>query len=244
MTVAFGTYTFPETFTVEGLGFDMRLDDAPVPRRHGSRIIASVVGTRTVRVKGVIHSINEGTAWSDLNNMLRSLAAAGQQGLLLRTGIVMDCWLDKFGHDFVPGANPNVANVKADFKASNPFPRSTVAGLTVVGLTSTAVDFALTNAGTADAYPVFNISAPGLSILGTVSIRSLNTGDEIQFTKGIPDGSTIIIDTDVMTCTLDGRNAVDGLAGTFPRLLPGTNTIRVSGGTMLFQAEWYDRYYA
>lgn len=245
-TIAFGTYTFPnQTFEVEGLGVDMRLDDAEVPRRHGTRIIASRLGPRTIRVKGILHAPDAGTVWSDLNTMLRSLAAAGEQGLVWRTGIALDCWLAKFGHDFVVGANPAVANLKIDFRASNPFPRSTTLGLTVVGLTLvSAVDLALTNAGQADAYPIFILAAQGLSVTTTIVIRNVNTGDELQYTKGIPVGSTVVIDTDDMTCTLDGQNAVDGLVGQFPRLLPGTNTIRLSGATYLFEADWYDRYYA
>lgn len=244
-TLQFGTYIFPnDTFEIEGMPFEMRLDSAEIPRRAGARIIANRVGQRKIRIKGTIHGTDAGSIWNELNVMLQGLSN-GEQPLRYRTGVEFPSWMEKFGHEFVKGGNPLLANVKIELSAANPYPRGTAPLSTVVALTTVGtLDLVITNAGLANTNPAFILTALGLTVSGGITIKNMTTGEQIQYTGAIPPGASVTIDTDAMTVLEGQTNRVDKLEGILPKLVPGSNTIRVSGATYRFELNYYERFYA
>lgn len=244
--LAFGTYTFPNaTFEVEGLGMDMRLDTGEIPRRPGTRITAAKVGPRSVRVTGKIHSPTAGTVWSDMNILLRTLSAMGEQPLAYRDGYVLDCWFSKAGHAFAKGANPTVGDLKIDFACDNPLPRAATITTTMLNVTSVLATALTVNVGGyAETGPKFIIVAGAGPAAAGLQISHGARGELGQFISAVPAGSTLIIDADRMTVELAGVNYVKDFEGSFPQLNPGQNVLTLTGATYMMYVEHYDRAYA
>lgn len=81
-----------------------------------------------------------------------------------------------------------------------------------------------------------------LTIQGPVTNPSVTVGGYVMtYTGTINTGSALVVDTEKLTATLDGVNALPNYNGVFPKLQPGTNTITAAaGGTTIIK--WYDRW--
>lgn len=89
------------------------------------------------------------------------------------------------------------------------------------------------NRGTAPS--PFIIVVRGLTASPTVTVN----GNTMSYVGTIQSGSTLIIDTEHMTVTLDGINALANYNGIFPTLLPGENNVSAPSTATL---TWYDRW--
>lgn len=243
-TLQFGTYTFTNlTFEVKGLPLEMDLDEAQVPRRQGTRITASRIMGRRIIIEGKLHSADPGTVWADLDLMLRSLSN-GEQSLRYRESREIPAWLTKFGHDFVTGAHPTVANVKIELKTQSPFtrgliPLSTTLTITSVGVTAVTIDYG----GTAESAPTYILTALGLPTPSGLQIAHPVRNETLQYNTAIPAGSSVTLDADLMTATQNGVNAVASVEGAFPRLSPGQNVLELSGATYQFHMRYYEQFH-
>jgi len=80
----------------------------------------------------------------------------------------------------------------------------------------------VTNAGNANAYPVFTITGPGT----TFTISNLTTGHSLTLDKTLIAGDTVEIDTRTHTIVKNGSdNVYDGFSGSFIYIQSGSNTI-------------------
>ncbi|HBX22677.1 MAG TPA: hypothetical protein DEF34_03415 [Desulfotomaculum sp.] len=92
-----------------------------------------------------------------------------------------------------------------------------------------------TNAGTKAAPFTLTIQGPVTDPSVTVA------GYTMSYTGTIETASALIIDTEKLTATLEGANALPNYNGVFPKLHPGDNvvTAAAAGTTTL---NWYDRW--
>lgn len=80
----------------------------------------------------------------------------------------------------------------------------------------------ITNAGNANAYPVFTITGPGT----TFTISNLTTGHNLVLDETLVAGDTVEIDTRAHTIVKNGsENVYDGFSGSFIYIQPGSNTL-------------------
>ena len=98
----------------------------------------------------------------------------------------------------------------------------------------------LTGAGTAvnsgnDACPCI------VEIVGPVTNPSVKIGSaEMKYTGQVTASDKLIIDTEKLTATFNGANALVNYNGVFPKLAVGDNTVTVSGGTV--KVIWLNRW--
>lgn len=97
-------------------------------------------------------------------------------------------------------------------------------------LTSTVVassptdPLSLTNAGNANAYPIFTITGPGT----TFTVSNSTTGHSMTISTTLAAGQTISIDPWNKTVTKDGSNILSTFSGAWIYLQPGINTLAFS----------------
>lgn len=82
----------------------------------------------------------------------------------------------------------------------------------------------LTNAGNANAYPIFTITGPGTTFI----ISNSTTGHSMTISTTLLLGETIIIDTWNKTVTKNGVNILSTHSGAWIYMQPGVNTIAFS----------------
>lgn len=85
----------------------------------------------------------------------------------------------------------------------------------------------VTNAGNANAYPIFVITGPGT----TFTISNSTTGHSMVISATLLAGQTIIIDTWNKTVTQGGSNILSTFSGSWIYMQPGANTITLSVST-------------
>jgi hypothetical protein len=114
-----------------------------------------------------------------------------------------------------------------------------------------ATDLTRTHNGNAAAYPVITVTAT--SVLSEVRVQRRVGGDvvdEVAYEDGVGNGDMLIFDTRALAVTLEGSDAYgaafSALGGSWLRLLPGANSIRVilgSGETANVSLTWEDTYF-
>ena len=243
-TIEFGTYIFPnQSFVVKGLPLDMDLDEAVVPRRQGTRIVASIIKGRRIKIRGKLHSADEGTVWADLDLMQRSLVK-GEQSLRWREARELPAWFKRMTHDFIEGANPTVANVEIEMQSQSPFTRGLVPNSTTIQVITTSVTaVTIQYDGTAESCPVFILTAGLNPAAAGLEIKNVDRNETIIYNLAIPAGSSVTLDSDPMTALLDQVNAVANVEGAFPKLSPGQNIINLQGATYEFHMRYFDRFH-
>ncbi|MGB9791516.1 MAG: distal tail protein Dit [Thermacetogeniaceae bacterium] len=99
----------------------------------------------------------------------------------------------------------------------------------------------LTGSGTAT--NAGNVETPFILIIhGPATNPSVTVGGYVMtYTGTIGVNSELIVDTEKLTATLDGQNALPNYNGVFPKLQPGDNTVvAATEGTTIIK--WYDRW--
>jgi len=96
--------------------------------------------------------------------------------------------------------------------------------------------------GTGTAVNAGNDETPVIvEIVGPVTNPSVTVGGvEMKYTGEVTASDTLIIDTEKLTCTFNGANALANYNKKFPWLAVGDNTVTVSGGTV--QVIWLNRW--
>jgi len=90
--------------------------------------------------------------------------------------------------------------------------------------TSSTDPLTLTNAGNANAYPVYTITGPGT----TFTISNSTTGHSMVISETLAAGENIIIDTWAKTVTKGGVNILSTMSGAWIYLQPGANTLTLT----------------
>lgn len=82
--------------------------------------------------------------------------------------------------------------------------------------------------GDVDAWPVIRLT----NASNGLTVRNSNTGEEIVIPSGITSTASVVIDTELMRCTVNGQYVPTNLNRTdFFSLSPGQTTISLSSGT-------------
>jgi len=117
--------------------------------------------------------------------------------------------------------NQQVTNIDRGTVVPSPVP-SPLTGLAVV---SSGTDpLLISNAGNANAYPIFTITGPGT----TFTVSNSTTGEQFTIAATLAAGETIVIDTWNKT-VLKGTDSILGsLTGYFFAIRPGSNTLTFS----------------
>lgn len=248
-TLVFGDYTFPnQTFEVKGLPTEVSLDEAALPRRKGTRILASRLGPRKLRISGTLHGTDADTVQEELDKMQAKLADAGQQNLKYRDDRFLRAFLKAFGHSYIEGGFPFLAKVDLTFEAGDPYLYST--SLTthtedITTLTGACKVFNVVNPGWVEAVPVY-ILKPGITVTDNILFHNQTNGDRFRWHGTLVPGMTLTIDSDAQTVLLgSGADGITQFDGDFAILAALTNTFRYAGATMaLLKIEYRRRYLA
>ncbi len=247
-TLTFGAYTFPnQTFEVQGLGVANTLDEARLPRRPGSLILAQKLGPRMFKVVGQLHGAVAETVHSQLNTMLANLAMAGKQNLQYRADRYAKGWLRNFGHSYPEGGFHHAADVQIDFAADDPFLYDTVGQTHTQALDSLvggSATFDVVNPGEFTAVPVFTLRA-GVTITDNILVHNRTTGERFQWHGTLNAGQTLTVDAEAFTVTYDSTDGLTWLDGDFVGLVAATNDFKYTGATLtLFRVTYRRRYLA
>jgi len=81
-----------------------------------------------------------------------------------------------------------------------------------------------------------------IEIAGPVTNPSVTVGGQtLSYTGSLAAGDKVVIDTEKMTVTFNGVNALGSYSGGFPKLQPGdTEVTAAAGGTTTWK--WRDRW--
>ena len=80
-----------------------------------------------------------------------------------------------------------------------------------------------------------------IEIVGPVTNPSVTiNGKVMTYTGEVTASDLLIIDTEKLTATFNGANALVNYNGVFPKLAVGDNTVTVSGGTV--KVIWLNRW--
>ena len=134
---------------------------------------------------------------------------------------------------------------------STSFPGSTdPVWLTTVLAEQPGSTFQVTNGGNIDQHEMtITLSASGASIT-SFQLTNTTTGQSINWSGTIADGSSLVIDTAALSVLVAGINSYDNFTWSgehWMTLRPGTNDFSSSvsvgsGGTATLKVEWYDAY--
>lgn len=101
-------------------------------------------------------------------------------------------------------------------------PAPVAAPLTSTTAMSAATDpLSVTNAGSANAFPTFTITGPGVNF----TITNRTTGHDMVINHTLLAGETIIIDTQARTVTKGGSNIFNDMSGSWIYMQPGVNSL-------------------
>lgn len=134
-----------------------------------------------------------------------------------------------------------VAKVELQFACEDPFWQDLVVQ-TDVKTWANGDAFTLANPGTVDVFPILTVqgvtNAPRLIFKNVTDNSRATVYSDLAFTLG----NTIVINGVVGTVTRGTTNTIRFMTGSFPRLLPGVNTITYSGENIYAQFEYRPRY--
>lgn len=240
--IRFGSYTFPnDTFEVAGLPLENQLDEANIPRRDGSRILASKLGPRRIRIKGQLHGADEDTVHSALNEFFNQLSTMGEQQLKYRSDRYMKCWVRSFGHSYSQGAYApgtgygGVAAIDIQMQAADPFLYSTSLTTHTIAadaLVNTSLLFDVVNPNIVSAVPQI-ILVPGVTLSDVIFFHNRTTGERFQWHGTLAPGMTLTVDSEEQSVELgSGVDALSLYEGDFITLNGLTNNFRIAGFTL------------
>lgn len=129
---------------------------------------------------------------------------------------------------FFEGTESDVTQSKTEIDAGVVVPAPVPAPLAGLLDVLTATDpQILTNAGNANAYPVYTITGPGTGF----TISNLTTNKEMYINETLLAGDTISIDTWTQDVTKNGSSIVDKISGSFLVIQPGANGLAFGVGS-------------
>lgn len=195
-----------------------------IPGRHGEIDFGSELKARILELHCAVES-------DDIPSKLREIAGylnpcLGEQELTFadEPGKVYHV---KYSGKIDLTRYPTWAEFTIPFKMVNPF--ITSATEKSIQGSGTAV-----NEGTFETPFIITIQGPATN--PTVTVNEF----ELIYVGTLTSSDIVVIDTEKLTVTLNGNNALANYIGTFPKLQPGNNTVSSNGGTVTFR--WYDRW--
>ncbi len=257
--VTFDSVDVSEYFATWQESNNARLNLVGVPRRHGALISDAIVeDARQITIEGRIQEATDEAA-RDTLDMLAELFARTNKRLALWDDLYINTYKASFGYTYSEGAGLTVIDFMITFFCADPFwysidqtafnwvfePNLTSA-YTIVDVTHNLYSRQITvpNDETFVAYPIWTITAGGVTPLTHVTIRNLTTGRQFSYDGTIALNQSLIVDTNFFTVENNGVNDLTNWAGDFVWLVPGDNVIEIEGtAPAAYSASWAPRGY-
>jgi len=244
-TISFGDYSFPnQTFEIAEFPLENKIQENDIPRRHGSVIQAPYLGSRKIRIKGTLHSSSSTTTQTQLMAMQAALLA-GEKALQYRSDRYINCRLKNLKPSYPQGLDMAVIAIDISLIAGVPFFYSAGASYSDTQTPSAGVtiSFGIGNGGNVFSEPIFSICATGGTISDNIWLKNVTNSKILQFRGTVPNGATIVIDTDLLTVLNNGADGLSNFEGDFITLEAGTNTMQFVGAACRVKTEYKYRWY-
>ncbi len=126
------------------------------------------------------------------------------------------------------------------FTAYDPLAYSTTETESPYSITTSPQTVTETASGTADARPVFTLTASATA--ASVTVKNVTTDEEARWPSSLAINDILIIDSQNYHITLNGDAAMAAFDGEFPRLVPGNNELTVTGFTGSLTVKYRGRF--
>jgi hypothetical protein len=194
--------------------------------------------SRTIRIKGTIHSNDEDTTLAQLLELQAALMA-GEDFLYLRADRGIKAKLFDLDTEYVEGTDKRVINCDLSMKAAIPFfysaGMSYMAGFTISGGT---YNFDVVSSGNVFTEPVISIVPTGATISDNIRLTNLTNGNEyFRFRGAVPPGVTLKVSSEDCTVLVAGVDGISTFEGNFINLVSGTNSFQYVGGGCWLEVE-------
>jgi hypothetical protein len=107
----------------------------------------------------------------------------------------------------------------------------------------TTLLFDIFSGGNVFAEPKLSFCATGGIINDDLQLSNLTNSQVLKFRGTIPNGATVIVDTETLEVKINGVDALSYFEGDFINLLAGTNSFQFVGGTFRLTTDHKYRWY-
>jgi phage-related protein len=236
-----------ENFTFVASGWtdshSQRIEQVVIPRRDGALVSLGRPDVKRISIQGMLTAATAAllrTAEETMLAAFRNTAGGTPVGKLRR-------WDDKYilaqldSWNFAPNQNLKVGQYQASFLAASPYWQSDTLNSQNNTPNADPYTCTLTGAGTAPAMPIFTVTATNTVGAGLKLVNG-TANMYLQLNAAMTTGDVLVIDCDAITAAVNGVNVLASLGGDFWPILPGANTITVTGlnGIATVNTQWRD----
>ena len=180
-----------------------------------------------LKIKVVIQGTNAADVISNLDNVKKTLVSEEEKELILDS-ISTRYWnarLESLDGDFVANT---VWQGTITFLCPDPLAYSTTETSSNFNIDADPKTITETMDGTAITKPVWTLTAGETLTDVTIKLENVTTDEELQWTGSLVDEDELEIDCKYWTVKKNGVSAMT-ITGEFPRLIAGSNSIKVTG---------------
>ncbi|MDD4873401.1 MAG: phage tail family protein [Dehalococcoidales bacterium] len=179
-----------------------------------------------LKMNVVIQGTNAADVISNLDNVKKTLVGEDEEQLILDS-VNTRYWnarLESLDGEFVSNT---IWQGTLTFLCPDPLAYSTTETSSDFNIDADPDTISETMDGTAITKPVWTLTAGETLTDVTIKLENVITGEELQWTGSLVDEDELEIDSANWTVKLNGTSAMT-ITGEFPRLQPGSNTIKVT----------------
>ena len=172
-----------------------------------------------------------GTSQADVESKLDSIKAVlnyRRDGRLILSTSSDRYWIARFSDLSGMWSGPLLFSGTITFICHDPFAYAVTETNAVYDIDADPKELSLTVAGSADADPVFVLTA-GEAWDSSLTLLNAVNGMEFTWADAMTSGQRLTIDCRTWYASLEGSAAMTGAGGQFPVLKPGSNLISVTG---------------
>ena len=223
---------------------DIRQTEEEIPGRDGVLDLGTRFGARMIELTFQVIADTETAYQTALQQIAAVFSPHRGQQILILDRMSGKQWKVKVSGSIPVEKLLQIGEFTVQLKAHEPFAESVIdstqalklgMGLTlgqgfklgqgkeIYTVTASPTTITVTNRGTYYAQPLITLKGAGTN----PQIENLTTGELMSWTGSLANG-TLALDCDKQTAELNGINAFPGFAGTFIKLAPGENTIKIT----------------
>jgi len=243
VAVRFGAFDFEQSVELYRPRQRPRVKPVIVPRRDGVRAEVAPMGQLEIQLAGRwIAATPEGLRAKF--DAMKTALFKRREALTLFDDRFIECQLQAYADDFVPGAGMLVARYDLSFLADLPFLQSVTLNAQEQTVAASPAAINVTTGGTAPTRPVIQVrNTSGGSIINDIKIETLTFGQALVYTGTLNDGGVLSIDMQERSIK---HNTAEDLSfeGSFWELRAGLNQLRYTGGVpVTVTVEWRDHWF-
>lgn len=237
-------WQLPDNFHLTDIGFRRRTKPVPKVFSHGGADKSdSMIEVRYLSLEGSLSAKNDIEYDNKWNELVLKIS---QKDFYLRDGNqqILIHQAKKVDQPFAKGLRKRLGEIEIDLVALDPFWYSTIKSEDEETITGSPQEWNVTNNGNMEVHPIITITNNGS--YGAIVMKNM-TDDERMFTYedlAFKNGAYVVIDcvNGTVKRGATGTDTIRFFSGSFLRLLPDTNTIRIEGLTnATVKHEWYRR---